>query len=122
MARRVLASHFVIDLERCDRKRMDSPSVVREALARLCRDARLNVVRRVQHEFTPHGLTILFVLKESHLAYSSWPERGYAVLDLFLCGETAGLMDAVARFAEDVGARVFRRRQFPVGPRISRAR
>lgn len=112
----MLACHYVIELEGCDPGRSDSPKVVRPALSRFCAEARLNVVRRVQHEFTPHGLTILFVLKESHLAYSSWPERRYAVLDLFLCGATDGLLEAVGRFADEIGARRIRRRRFSVGP------
>lgn len=111
-----MARHHVIELEGVDGKLSDRPAFVRRALGRLCREAGLHVVRRVQHEFTPHGLTILYVLRESHLAYSSWPERSYAVLDLFLCGATRSLPGAVARFARGMGARRVRRRDFPVGP------
>ena len=118
MARRVLARHHVIELEGCEARRSDYPVFVGRLVKRLCAEAKLNVVRRVRHQFAPHGLTILFVLRESHLAYSSLPERSYAVLDLFRCGEGDGLSAAVARFALGLGARRARRRNFPVGPSL----
>ncbi|MBI4346312.1 MAG: adenosylmethionine decarboxylase [Elusimicrobia bacterium] len=121
--RRVLARHHVIELEGCDARRSDDPARIGAALRRLCAEAALHVVRRVKHEFTPHGLTVLFVLRESHLAYSSWPERRYAVLDLFLCAATPGLAKAIARFARALGAGRVRARHFPCGPEsASRAR
>lgn len=115
--RRVLARHHVVELEGLSGLRSDSPALVGKALRRLCDDAALHVVRRVRYEFTPHGLTVLFVLRESHLAYSSWPERRYAILDLFLCAAPAGLSAAISRFARELGAKRVHVRSFPVGPR-----
>lgn len=115
--RRVLARHHVIELEGCQSLRSDDPRIVGAALRRLCADAALNVVRRVKHEFTPHGLTVLYVLRESHLAYSSWPEREYAILDLLLCAAPPKLFSAIARFTRALGAKRSRVRKFPVGPR-----
>ena len=43
------------------------------------------------HRFQPHGLTIAFILAESHIAYHSWPERSYASIDLISCREVGGI-------------------------------
>jgi len=39
------------------------------------------------HRFTPNGgVSGVAVLAESHISFHSWPERGYAALDIFMCG------------------------------------
>ena len=38
------------------------------------------------HPFPGGGVTGVLLLAESHVTIHTWPERGYAALDLFLCG------------------------------------
>ena len=39
------------------------------------------------HRFTPNGgVSGVAVLAESHISIHSWPEYGYAALDVFMCG------------------------------------
>ena len=39
------------------------------------------------HHFGPGaGLSGVAVLAESHISIHTWPERGYAALDIFMCG------------------------------------
>jgi len=41
------------------------------------------------HHFTPNGgVSGVAVLAESHISIHTWPERSYAALDIFMCGET----------------------------------
>ena len=37
--------------------------------------------------FSPHGVSGVVIISESHLAIHTWPELGYAAVDLFTCGE-----------------------------------
>lgn len=40
------------------------------------------------HHFTPNGgISGVAVLAESHISIHTWPERGYAALDVFMCGD-----------------------------------
>ena len=39
------------------------------------------------HAFEPQGITGVAVLAESHIAIHTWPEVGYAAVDVFTCGE-----------------------------------
>jgi S-adenosylmethionine decarboxylase len=42
------------------------------------------------HHFTPNGgITGVAVLAESHLTVHTWPERGFAAFDIFMCGNAA---------------------------------
>lgn len=39
------------------------------------------------HHFGPNaGLSGVAVLAESHISIHTWPERGYAAIDIFMCG------------------------------------
>jgi S-adenosylmethionine decarboxylase len=39
------------------------------------------------HHFGPDaGLSGVLVLAESHISIHTWPERGYAAIDVFMCG------------------------------------
>ncbi|RKD24320.1 S-adenosylmethionine decarboxylase proenzyme [Ammoniphilus oxalaticus] len=39
-------------------------------------------------QFDPQGATVLVLLSESHLSIHTYPERGFAALDCYTCGET----------------------------------
>jgi len=41
------------------------------------------------HHFTPNGgISGVAVLAESHISIHTWPERNFAALDIFMCGDT----------------------------------
>ncbi len=46
------------------------------------------IVNSVFHTFNPHGVSGVVVIAESHLAIHTWPEYGYAAVDVFTCGDT----------------------------------
>ena len=39
------------------------------------------------HKFSPFGISGMVVIAESHLSIHTWPEYGYAALDIFTCGD-----------------------------------
>ncbi len=39
------------------------------------------------YKFNPYGLTAVLLLKESHIAFHSWPEFNYLAIDIFTCGK-----------------------------------
>jgi S-adenosylmethionine decarboxylase len=39
------------------------------------------------HKFSPNGgVSGVAVLSESHISVHTWPERGFAAFDVFMCG------------------------------------
>lgn len=44
------------------------------------------VVDKKFHHFSPFGVSGAVIIAESHLAIHTWPEYGYAAVDLFTCG------------------------------------
>ena len=45
------------------------------------------IVQPVFHQFSPHGISGVVVIAESHFSIHTWPEYGYCAVDLFTCGE-----------------------------------
>jgi S-adenosylmethionine decarboxylase proenzyme len=52
-------------------------------------------VKPVFHEFSPWGVSGVVVIAESHVTIHTWPEHGYAAVDIFSCSRK--LRHAVVR-------------------------
>lgn len=48
--------------------------------------AHARIVDVVFHTFNPHGISGVIVISESHLAIHTWPEFGFASIDIYTCG------------------------------------
>ena len=44
------------------------------------------IVQENFHKYAPVGVSGVVVIQESHLTIHTWPECGYAAVDLFTCG------------------------------------
>ncbi len=82
---RFAGTHLVLDLWGAER--LDDVDFVREVLERCVRAAGATLLHIHLHHFTPNGgVSGVAVLAESHISVHTWPERGYAALDIFMCG------------------------------------
>ena len=45
------------------------------------------IVQKCFHMFNPYGVSGVVIISESHLAIHTWPELGYAAVDLLTCGD-----------------------------------
>lgn len=76
--------HWVVQLYGVSVRAMDSRKVLLDALRRVVQVLGLRRVSEHAHYFGP-GLSAVIILAESHLAAHTWPERGYAHLDIVTC-------------------------------------
>lgn len=77
--------HLVVDV--VDGGRLDELDHVEETLTRCVEAAGATLLHLHLHHFTPNdGISGVAVLAESHISIHTWPERGYAALDVFMCG------------------------------------
>jgi S-adenosylmethionine decarboxylase len=83
---RFAGTHLIIDLWRASN--LDKVDVVEAALRRAADAAGATLLKIDLHCFTPNGgITGVAVLAESHISIHSWPERAYAAVDIFMCGD-----------------------------------
>jgi S-adenosylmethionine decarboxylase len=99
--------HLIVELGGCDRARLDDAELIRGLIRAASEAAGARLLSEVVHHFAPAGVTGLGLLAESHLAVHTWPERGYAAVDLLTCRPDGALdVDAVVRCLREVlGAR-----------------
>jgi len=71
----------------CDKKILSDLSVVRNAMVSAAQEAKATIVEIAFHEFSPFGISGMVVIAESHLSIHTWPEYGYAAVDVFTCGD-----------------------------------
>jgi S-adenosylmethionine decarboxylase len=83
---RCAGAHLIIDLYQASR--LDDIDHIEQTL-RACVDAaRATLLHIHLHHFEPNGgVSGVAVLAESHISIHSWPEHGYAALDVFMCGD-----------------------------------
>lgn len=84
---KILGRHVLVELYECSPDFLNDIERVKNAMLDGARQAGLTIVDSVFHKFSPHGISGVVVISESHLAVHTWPEFGYAALDFFTCGE-----------------------------------
>ena len=83
---RFAGMHLIVDL--WQGSNLDDINVVENALRRAAEAAGATLLNIDLHCFTPNGgITGVAVLAESHISIHTWPECGYAALDVFMCGD-----------------------------------
>jgi S-adenosylmethionine decarboxylase len=84
---RYAGTHLIIDLVRAER--LDDIDHIEATLRRCVEVAGATLLHIHLHHFEPNGgVSGVAVLAESHISIHSWPEYGYAALDVFMCGQT----------------------------------
>ena len=82
---KALGQHLLIELYGCDRDILDNLEHVRQALLHAAELVSASIIQVVAHKFQPHGVTVVVAIAESHLSVHTWPEYGYAAVDVFTC-------------------------------------
>ncbi len=79
-------SHLIIDL--WEAKRLDELDHMEAVLREAVEVAGATLLHIHLHHFTPSGgISGVAVLAESHISVHTWPERDFAALDVFMCGD-----------------------------------
>ena len=82
-----LGTHLLVELRDCDPEILKDLGRVKEAMVSAAKEAKATIVDVSFHEFNPFGISGMVVIAESHLSIHTWPEYGYAAVDIFTCGD-----------------------------------
>jgi S-adenosylmethionine decarboxylase len=107
-----VGKHCILELYSCDCAKLDDEDFVRAALSNAALRAGATLLNLISHHFQPHGVTGLALLAESHISFHSWPESGYAAVDVFTCGDHTMPEGACRVLVEEFGARHHQLRSF----------
>jgi S-adenosylmethionine decarboxylase len=76
--------HLIVDLYEAEH--LDDIDHIEATLRHCVEAARATLLHLHLHHFQPNGVSGVAVLAESHISIHTWPEAGYAALDVFMCG------------------------------------
>lgn len=82
-----LGRHLIVELYECDSNVLDDVRAIEESLLEAARASNSTVVEYSFYRFKPHGVSGYVLVAESHISVHTWPEYGYAAVDVFTCGE-----------------------------------
>jgi S-adenosylmethionine decarboxylase len=77
-----------VELRSADPKKLDDLPFIRQALISAAEEVGAHILGDTFHRFTPQGVTGIVAIAESHISIHTWPEYGYAAVDVFTCGES----------------------------------
>lgn len=79
--------HLIVEFLGVEARKIAKVAPLKRILDTVISESGLKVVSSSFHQFKPHGVSAVYLLKESHLSIHTWPELGYVALDIFTCGD-----------------------------------
>jgi len=82
----VAGIHLIIEL--MGGRNIDDPALMEKAFRCAVDSCGATLLHVHLHQFSPCGVSGVAVLAESHISVHTWPEKGYAAFDVFMCGQS----------------------------------
>ena len=106
--------HFLASYLSCDRQAIGNLQGILNAVDEAVHASGATILNSTPYIFPPNGLTVVYLLSESHASLHTYPEYGACFVDLFTCGDQccAEKFDAVLRAylkPKEVNAKLFSR-------------
>lgn len=83
-----LGRHVLAEIYECDSEILNDIHQVEKIMVKAALEAGAEIREVAFHKFSPQGVSGVVVISESHLAIHTWPELGYAAVDVFTCGDS----------------------------------
>ena len=110
---------MLLELYDCPAAILNDQETIDNILTSVVHEAGATLVNKTFHHFSPYGVSGVVVIAESHITVHTWPEYGYAAVDVFTCDEKIDY-DLVERIlSEKFGSgdhhvRIIKRGEIPI--------
>ena len=81
-----IGRHLILELWGCGPESINSIETIERAMTETIAACGATLLDLRVYPFTPQGVTGVAILSESHMMIHTWPEHGYAAVDVFTCG------------------------------------
>ena len=102
-----LGRHVLVELFDCPATLLNDTDRIEQIMQESALKCGATIVQSVFHRFNPHGVSGVVVIAESHLSIHTWPEYGYAAVDVFTCGDEIDPWIGVEHLREHLQAKRF---------------
>lgn len=99
-----LGHHILLELHDCDGALLNDVQQIKKIMCQAALIAKATIVTEHFHHFSPYGVSGVVIIQESHLTIHTWPEYGYAAIDVFTCNSKLSLQEAVQYITEQFNA------------------
>lgn len=83
-----IGHHWLVELYDCPSGVLETVDAIETAMLEGAKAMGATIIQSSFHQFAPIGVSGVIIIQESHLTIHTWPEFGYAALDLFTCGKS----------------------------------
>jgi len=112
---KALGTHIVCELSGCGSQALTNVDGVHAMMIDAARAANATIMESAFHRFEPQGVSGTVILAESHLSIHTWPEKGYAAMDFYTCGDHTDPWLACQYAAQRLGAKSMLTTEFKRG-------
>jgi len=80
--------HVILDLYGINHAQLTNPELIESMMLNVADELKATVLQSHLHHFGEDlGVTGVLLLAESHMSIHTWPEAGFAAIDIFMCGD-----------------------------------
>ena len=97
-----LGKHVLLELKDCDRELLNDLGYLKSVLPAAAIEAGATVMGESFHQFSPQGISGVVIIAESHIFIHTWPECGYAAIDIFTCGDSVNAEKAAQTLVREL--------------------
>lgn len=99
-----LGHHILLELHDCNDALLNDVQHIKNIMCQAAHKAKATIVSEHFHHFSPYGVSGVVIIQESHLTIHTWPEYGYAAIDVFTCNSKLALQEAVQYITDQFNA------------------
>jgi S-adenosylmethionine decarboxylase len=99
-----LGRHIIAELWGCNPEKLNDEKFVEQTMVNAALESGAEIREVVFHKFIPQGISGVVVISESHLTIHSFPEHGYASVDVYTCGDRIDPVDAIEYIGKTLGS------------------
>ncbi len=82
-----MSEHLIADFFECDPNILSDSEFIEITLIKAVEVLGATMLEKCTKKYSPKGVTMVIVLAESHISIHTWPENGFAALDIYTCGD-----------------------------------
>jgi len=104
--------HFLASYLNCNSAAIENTNGLLEAMDEAVKASGATILDRTYYIFPPNGMTLVYLLSESHASIHTYPEKGACFVDLFTCGENCSAKEFDRLLREYLQPATIHARQF----------
>ncbi len=110
-----MGRHVIAELWECNIDKLNDMGLIEQIFVDAALKAGAEIREVTFHKFAPHGVSGAVIISESHLTIHSFPEHGYASIDVYTCGSIIDPNVAVLHIVESLEAKTYEKLEISRG-------